>query len=264
MNIEQDDEFAINYDQHDYLKDLPVEQKKISGDKYRILTELEQRDFRGIVGKLNWIASRTDPTISFDVCQLSTKLQQATVADYHYSMKVTQKAKNEKILRYGTLQPPVFLLAYSDASYANLPDGSSQGGYIVFLADNQGNISPITWASRKLRRVCRSTITAETMAMLDTIDLCVWLFSMFKEVLDIELSTSIVKTDNKSSYDAINSTTAVEEKRLRVDIAAIRECVRNKEISVQWVPKEDQLADVLTKQGADSTKLVKVLCQRHL
>ena len=82
--------------------------------------------------------------------------------------------------------------------------------------------------------------------------------------MTLEISTSVVKTDNKSGYDAINSTTAVEEKRLRVDIAAIRECVRNKEISVQWVPKEDQLADVLTKQGADSTKLVKVLCQRHL
>ena len=87
---------------------------------------------------------------------------------------------------------------------------------------------------------------------------------MFREVLDVEVLKIVVRTDNKSAYDAINSTTVVEEKRLRVDIAAIRECVRNNEVEVQWVSKENQLADVLTKQGADSTKLLKVLSQKHL
>ena len=264
MNIEQNDDQTTSIHQKDYIRDLKFEQTKLPGDKYRNLTAEEQRVFRGIVGQLNWIASRTDPTIAYDVCILSTKLQQATVIDYQYAVKVVKKAMEGKTLHYSPLKSPSYLLAYSDASYANLPDGGSQGGYIVFLADKTGQLSPITWASRKLRRVCRSTITAETMATLDTIDVCAWLSSMFREVLDVEVLKTVVRTDNKSAYDAINSTTAVEEKRLRVDIAAIRECVGNNEVEVQWVSKENQLADVLTKQGADSTKLLKVLSQKHL
>jgi len=149
MNIVQNEDCTISFHQNDYLKDLHTERNQLNGDKYRNLTTEEQRDFRGMVGQLNWVASRTDPIIAFDVCQLSTKLSQATVEDYHYAIKVTKKALNGSTLHYCSLEPPVFLLAYSDASYANLPDGSSQGGYVVFLADKSERVSPITWTSRK-------------------------------------------------------------------------------------------------------------------
>ena len=102
------------------------------------------------------------------------------------------------------------------------------------------------------------------MATLDTIDVCAWLVHMFREVYDADVLQTIIRTDNMSSYQAINSATSVEEKRLRVDIAAIRECIKNKEVSIEWVSKENQLADVLTKQGADSTKLAQVLQQCHI
>ena len=40
------------------------------------------------------------------------------------------------------------LLAYSDSFYANLKDGGSQGGFIIFLTDADGvNLSPIAWQS---------------------------------------------------------------------------------------------------------------------
>ena len=61
--------------------------------------------------------------------------------------------------------------------------------------------------------------------------------------------TTIVRTNNKSSYDNINSTTPADEKRTRVDIPAIRQSERRKEISLEWIRKENQLADVLTKRG---------------
>ena len=54
------------------------------------------------------------------------------------------------------------------------------------------------------------------------------------------------------------------KKRTRVDIAAIRESVRRKEVSIEWIRKEHQLADVLTKQGADSSKLAAVLEKGHI
>ena len=67
-----------------------------------------------------------------------------------------------------------------------------------------------------------------------------------------------------SLFESVHSTTANEEKRLRVEIASIRESIRRKEIEVGWIENEKQLADVLTKQGADSTKLMRVLQDGHL
>jgi hypothetical protein len=173
---------------------------------------------------------------------------------------VTRKAKNQSIpIKFNKLEMPMHLLAYCDASYANLPNGSSQGGYIIFLADKNRNVSPVSWSSRKLRRVCKSTEAAETMAMLDTIDTCVWIGTILEEICSGLIETTVIRTDNRSLYDAVHATTAVEEKRLRVELAAIRESIRKAEIKVEWIPKSMQLADCLTKQGADSKKLRDVL-----
>ena len=52
---------------------------------------------------------------------------------------------------------------------------------------------------------------------------------------------------------------AVEEKQLRVDIVAVRESLKCKEIIVQWIDNKGQLADVFTKQGANSQVLIDVI-----
>ena len=167
-------------------------------------------------------------------------------------------------LIFPNLKSPLHLLAYCDASYANLPNGSSQGGCIIFLTDDERNVAPICWWSRKLKRVCKSSETAETMVMLEAIDAVVWLSAILDDIYGKEMKTPIIKSDNMSLHKNIQSTTAVEEKRLRVELAAIRESARKSEFKAEWVSNQDQLADCLTKQGADSNKLLGVLRQGHL
>ena len=41
--------------------------------------------------------------------------------------------------------------------------------------------------------------------------------------------------------------TTVTDKRLRVDIARLREMVDKSEITISWVDEKEQLADCLTK-----------------
>ena len=120
-------------------------------------------------------------------------------------------------------------------------------------------MSPINWSSRKIKRVCRSTLTAETMALLEVSETCFWLSHIIKELLGDSLETTEIFTDNKSLYEAAHSTTALEEKRLRVDIAAIRQSILRKEFILNWIDTKSQLADALTKQGADVTKLLEAL-----
>lgn len=259
MNIdESDDEISFSQDSYiDSSDEIDLQDKK---DKSRILNAKEQSSFRTICGQLNWISTQSRPDISFDVCQLSTKLNSATVQDVLQANKVLRKVKQSRVsLKYGRLCQPMKLVAHCDASYANLKDGSSQGGMIIFLVDNKGRASPISWTSRKLRRVCRSTIAAETMSLLDAVDACVWLSHIINELVDEELKTTEIYTDNMSLTEAVHSTKAVEEKRLRVDIAAVRESIKRKEITVQWIDNKSQLADVFTKQGANIQVLIDVI-----
>ena len=87
--------------------------------------------------------------------------------------------------------------------------------------------------------------------------------SQISELFDSEGPPIHLITDNESLANAVRSTTSVEEKRLRVDISALREMLDKGEIcEVSWVPAREQLADCLTKQGANSENLIRVLKQQ--
>ena len=65
--------------------------------------------------------------------------------------------------------------------------------------------------------------------------------------------------DNKSTVDAVHSTTAVGDRKLRRDVSKIKQLLNEKEISsVQWCPGNMQLADCMTKRTASSYELLKL------
>ena len=175
MNIDESDG-DIYFSQDSYIDTAEEVEIRNKTDKSRVLNKEEQALFRKICGQLNWISTLSRPDIAFDDCQLSTKLSAAAVRDILQANKILRKLKqNRSSIKYVALTQPWKLVVYCDASYANLKDGSSQGGMIIFLVDGEGRALPITWISKKLRRICRSTIAAETMSLLDAVDTSVWL-----------------------------------------------------------------------------------------
>jgi len=66
-------------------------------------------------------------------------------------------------------------------------------------------------------------------------------------------------TDSKSLHDAVHTCNTLEDKSLCIEIARIREMIDLNKLSVQWVKKEEQLADVMTKRGASPEHLLEVL-----
>ena len=44
-----------------------------------------------------------------------------------------------------------YIKLFSDASFNNLQNGGSQGGFLVFLRDKFNNLAPIAWSSTKLK-----------------------------------------------------------------------------------------------------------------
>ena len=81
---------------------------------------------------------------------------------------------------------------FSDAAWGVRPDGSSQGGYLVYASSHdlhKGKEAPvgiIEWKSRKLSRTCRSSLSAESQAMADSIDILNFYSIVFADCLHPE------------------------------------------------------------------------------
>ena len=106
----------------------------------------------------------------------------------------------------------------------------------------------------------KSALTAETLALQEVIDLAFMIKCMPLEISNLSMQNQILPIkciiDSKSLYDAVYSSNNPTEKRLKVELCAIRESLEKGEIqSVKWVVSKDQLADCLTKQGASREKL---------
>ena len=141
------------------------------------------------------------------------------------------------------------------------------GGHIVFLSDINGACAPISWASKRIARVVRSTLAAETLSAVDAMDSAHLTLQILLEFLPEKKKEEIVVdlfTDNKSLFDLVNTSNLTRDKRLRVDVAALREISDRGEAQIRWIDSKNQIADVLTKKGAAKTKLLDVLEKAHL
>ena len=130
---------------------------------------------------------------------------------------------------------------------------------IVFVVDSNGKRCAITWQSKRVRRVVKSTLAAEALALLDCAEAGVYVAKLLADTLNVTIAAFPVKcfVDNKSLVDALYSTKAVEDKYLRINIAVLRDMLSQQDLhSVSWLRSSRQLANVLTKRGASSASLV--------
>ena len=66
----------------------------------------------------------------------------------------------------------------------------------------------------------------------------------------------VAKVDCKNLRDSVYSSKTVEDKRLKIDLCTVRDYLRLGELSeVCLVNTKEQLADTLTKSGADPLNL---------
>ena len=83
------------------------------------------------IGQLLWVSNQTCPDISFDTSTLDSSLNNATISEIKLCSKIISKIKNNKItMKYKKLVNNLKLFVYTNASFSNLKDGRSQGGYL--------------------------------------------------------------------------------------------------------------------------------------
>ena len=258
--------------QNQYYDD--IEQLDLNFPSGTVLNDKQKRDFKSLAGQLNWISSHSRPDLAFDVCVANVSIKNATKREVDSVNKTVRKMKcQEAKLVFPDIGDIIGSkwICYTDAAFANLPGRASQGGYVIFLQGINGKYSPIAWKSKKIKRVVKSTIAAETLALLEGAEHAFGLSSFLREITGCGFSRNketveddkfpiTIRTDNRSLEQSVKSTNSLEDKRLEMDVAIIREMLDKKELAkVEWVPTTHQLADCLTKRGASSEKLLDAL-----
>ena len=151
MNTE-DNGFEISYSQPNkipLIKEVKLEQS----DQSAPATRNEERQFRGVLGALQWHANSTRPDLSFGVSKLLGETKSLEVKHCVLANKLLRKAKggDPNEIRCKKLTGDLTLEVYTDASFANLRDMGSQRGCIGFLRDKD-RMNLLEYKSNKIKK----------------------------------------------------------------------------------------------------------------
>lgn len=123
------------------------------------------------------------------------------------------------------------LVAYTDSSFANRTDISSQIGYLICLADASNKMRVLGSRSCKTSRVARSAMVAETLAFTAALNAAI----VIRHQLQLLLRASVLLlmlTDSKSLFDVLISNQSTTERRLMVNIFSLWQSYHPREIDI--------------------------------
>jgi hypothetical protein len=112
------------------------------------------------------------------------------------------------------------LIVFTDVSFANNQDLSSQIGFVITLSDKDNKANILHWSLIKCKRVIRSVLASELYAMAHGFDAGAAIKSTIEAILYIRLPL-ILCTDSKSLYDCLVKLGTTQEKRLIVDLMCL-------------------------------------------
>jgi hypothetical protein len=217
------------------------------------LDSKEHSDYRSIVGQLLYLSIITRVDIAH-VVGILTRFVNAPkryhmeavmrVLQYLYhfrSSNLTLRGNTQRASKDTRL--PYNLNVWTDSDWADeAGDRKSISAYIVTL-----NNCPIVWKSIKQQTIALSSTEAEVYAITEGCREAVFLTQWLKHYFGVE-QTIIVKGDNEGSHKYADHATN-HERTKHYDLKSMfcRDLFRGGTLSLQKVPSEDNLADILTK-----------------
>lgn len=201
------------------------------------------KPYRELIGCLMYACLATRPDLCAAVNYFSQFQTKATVALWEGLKRIIRYLQGTKNLGlWFKGQTDTVLVGYADASWANCIDRKSVSGY---LFKTYGDL--VVWASRKQRTVAQSSTEAEYIAIASAGTEYLWLIQLLAEMKVTIQEPVIIYEDNQSCISALESWDQKRLKHIDIKYHFIKELVKNKLISVKYVPTEDQTADIFTK-----------------
>ena len=241
---------------------------------------------RSIIGSLAWLVRVCRPDLAYAVSKLQSDVHQATFGDVHFANTVVNLARKSKMV--GITYPlmafkfeEAMLVGIQDASFSNDHDVSqggvkmgnrSQSGRLLCLAPPQfkeekaGQLMLIEWHSTTLKRVCRSTMQAETLSLLHGCEEGEHLRMVYHGLWNshhrmekgwITAAQDSMQfdmyTDCKSLEQYVNQAGlhSVADKRLSIDLSGIRQ--------LTWRRKQEEVGDPLMTDHLPADATTRVL-----
>ena len=192
-----------------------------------------------------YIATICQPKAIFDL-SIAAQHQEPTKKDIAMlNKRLQQQLDNLKRgIRYVNLDlKHIKLFVFVDRSFANNKDLSSQIRYKIILANEttstisdlfklQGNL--VHYSSTKSKRVTRSVLALEVYGIVRGVNMAIAINTTIKMVtnqLGLPLTPIIVYTDSYSLYKCLVKLKTTKEKRLIIDIIAIRQSYKRRELT---------------------------------
>lgn len=194
------------------------------------------------------MASVCQPEASFDlsVAAQSTEFTKEEVAALNKRLQwqLDNKSRGLKYVKLNT--KALRLIVFTDASFANNKDMTSQIGYVICRCDAE-KTNVIHWSSTKCKRVTRSVLASELYAMANGFDLGAVLKTTLTNVMQQSISL-LLCTDSKSLFDCIVKLGTTRETRLMINIMGLRQTYEKREVSeVKWIAEYNNPADNMTE-----------------
>ena len=136
------------------------------------------------------------------------------------------------------------LTGFTDADWAcDIDDMKSTGAYCIYLGNNL-----ISWSFKKQSIVTRSSVESECRALVSASAEITWLQSLFKKLKIECVSMPTIWCDNISATELVkNLVYHSRTKHIELDMHFIRDKVLARELEINYIPREEQIADILTR-----------------
>jgi hypothetical protein len=271
IQLEQLPDYSIMASQEDYVKSIPA----IDIGKHRRQTpdasvsEEELSKLRGVIGSLQYAVTHTRPDMAAKLGEVQIQIAKATVQTLLLANKVLRETQENSQVKICFRHIPVHQLthvSFGDASFASAKQLSSFQGTIICATNPdldknmKAPVSPLSWISKKISRVVRSTLSAEAFSMSNGVDRLGWMRLLWGTInIDKfdwrnpskgfqQLPVATIVTDCKSLYDLVSRTAmpSCEEFRTTLEVLLIRERCQE-HCHFRWIPTALQVADTLTK-----------------
>lgn len=129
-------------------------------------TAAERKSYRSVIGQRLYVGRTSNLLMLFHSSKMSAGLEQHHLKDLLALVK-SDKQNVPTILFRSPYESVRFDMAdMSDASMSPTSEGGRRGAYILYRRCGDV-IHPIFWSARKLRRIARSSMTAELLAASD-------------------------------------------------------------------------------------------------
>jgi hypothetical protein len=217
--------------------------------------ETQDYPYREAISSLMFAAICTRPDISYAVSQVAKYSSKPSYVHWEAVKRIFAYLKGTisfGISYFRGVKDGV-LLAFSDSDFTgDADDRRSTTGNIFIL-----NGGPVSWRSQKQKCVALSTAESEYIAASMATKEVVWLRRLLMEIGCQQNNSTPLFCDNQSAIRLVyNPEFHQRTKHIDVKFHHIRDMQIQQEISIQYIPTENQLADALTK-NLDHQKLSK-------